>query len=86
MTESRANFYERMLYQYGLHSLLIALEMNEAAVRFEECYHIKTAIERNGEELEYSSPTRLEQTNFRKLSNYNKTKARFNAVLIFKNS
>ena len=86
MTESRSQFYQRMFYQYGLHSLLIALELNEAAERFEECHHIKTAIELNGAELEYSYPTRLEQTNFRKLSNYNKTKARFNAVLIFKNS
>ena len=75
-----------MLYQYGLHSLLIALELNEAAERFEECYHIKTAIERNGKELEYNYPTRLEHSNFRKLSNYNKTKARFNAMIIIKSS
>lgn len=60
MTESRAKFYERMLYQYGLHSLLIALELNEAAEQFEECHHIKTAIENNGAELEFTYPTRLE--------------------------
>ena len=86
MTESRSQYYERMIYQYGLHSLLIALELHEEAEKYQECHEIKTAIERNGAELEYSYPTRLEQTNFRKLSNYNKTKARFNAVLIFKNS
>ena len=84
--EDKVLFYERMIYQYGLHSLLIALELHEEAEKYQECHEIKTAIERNGAELEFKYPTRLAQTNFRKLSNYNKTKARFNAAIIFNSS
>lgn len=60
--------------------------MNEDAENYQECHFIKKAIENNSAELERNIPTRLEHSNFRKLSNYNKTKARFNAMIIIKSS
>ena len=78
--------YIRMFYQYGLHSLLIAIELYEAEENYTECANIKTAIESIGKEIERNYPTTLEQSNFRKLSNYNKSKARFNARIIFNSS
>ena len=84
--EDKVLFYERMIYQYGLHSVLIALELHEEAEKYQECHEIKTAIEKNGKDLEFNYPTKLEKSNFRKLSNYNKSKARFNAAIIFNSS